>query len=303
MDKLNQAAHITDYDPVAESVMTTSNWYEWQECENTDSAQLPWLFAQGWTISKVDAVYDSTNEVWNTTKWYLRRRVLKPEKALSDLVWSFTRAYNDGRTLNDQRFDDIVSVYTVMLDKTEDACIGLEADDTTYDGLIETLITNITSDFTTHNTDVVNDLDTFGESERDRVDTLFDAKSAAQQADLIRRGMYTTTVWSSVSAGIERERAVADLSVEDKISEKQIQHKDRLYTLKQSMRDRIMAARDRVRTALHAAEESRNTLRNNIADAMLRFMERREDSYPDMASIGNLAAGLGASQVSYPSPG
>ena len=45
------------------------------------------------------------------TTYVLRRRIIKPENVLDDLVQSYTDAYNEGRQLNDQRYDDL----TVML--------------------------------------------------------------------------------------------------------------------------------------------------------------------------------------------
>jgi len=302
MDKINPSAYITDVDPVDEAVMDSSNWYEWQTMEMEDSAQLPWLFSQGWTVSATTTTYDVDTGRHTVIKWFLRRRVLKPELALQDLITSFTNAYNTGRTLNDQRYDEIVALFTVVLDKTEDTMISLEADETVYDGLVETIIAALGTDFDAHNTSVSGALDDFGDSERNRIDTLFDAKIASAKSSLIQRGMYNTTVWNSVEAGIERERAVADLAVEDLISEKQIRNEDRLYQLKTDMRAKVLAARDRLRTSLHELSTKRLGLRNQVITAMMNFMERREDGYPDISSIGNLTTSLGSSGVAYPTP-
>jgi hypothetical protein len=302
MDKINPSALITDYDPVNEAIVSASNWYETQTCSLEDGSQLPWLFAQGWIIQSTYTLYDDESGRWTVAQWDLSRRVLKPELALQDLIISFTNAYNAGRILNDQRYDDLVSIYTVVLDKTEDEMVSLESDETTYEGLIETLIANITSDESTHNADVAGDLDDYGDSERARIDTQFDAQSAAAQASLTARGLYNTTVWNAVSAGIERERAVADTDVEDKILDVQMRLKDRLYQVKTEMRSKILAARDRLRTSLHDQSVRRVGLRNQVIQAMVSFMERREDSYPDIGSVGQLASTLGASNAAYPGP-
>jgi hypothetical protein len=302
MDKINPAAYLTDDDPVNEAVLDSSNWYEWQGCEVEDGAQLPWLLASGWVISATTSTYDVGTGRWTVVKWYLKRRVLKPELALRDLIGSFTNAYNEGRRLNDQRYDDIVALYSVMLDKTEDTCISLEADETTYEDLIETILSSISSDFTSHNTDVSGDFDTYGASERARITTQFDAKLASAQASLVARGLYNTTVWNAVEAGIERERAVANTDLEDKILDKQVALADRLYVLKTEMRTKILAARDRLRTSMHELSTTRDGLRNAVVQALTNFAERREDGYPDMAAIGQLTAQLGASGVAYPAP-
>jgi hypothetical protein len=302
MDKIAPSAYITDIDPDDESIIDSSGWYESQTLILEDADQLQWLLAQGWVLVSMLSEYNSTTERWEAYRWSLSRRVLRPEYALNDLITSFTNAYNEGRTINDQRYDELVSLYSAVVDKTEDELNVLETDDTAWEALVEALITNIGTDESTHNTDVAGDLDDYGTSERNRIDTQFDALSAQHQASLIARGLYNTTVWTAASAGIERERAIADADIEDKILDKQMALKDRLYVLKTEMRSRILAARDRLRTVLHDSDVARVGMRNEILKTLFAFMERREDGYPDIGSIGNLAASLGAGNVAYPAP-
>ena len=302
MDKINPAAYITDTDPVDEEIIDSSHWYEAQHITLTDASQIQWMLAQGWVITATVSELNEDTGHYEVFWWALIRRVLRPEFALQDLVASFTNAYNEGRSLNDQRYDELVAIYNVVLDKTEDSLISLEADDATYNKLIETLIASVSADWTAHNADVSGDLTSYGASERARITTQFDNQLAAARVSHIARGLYNSTVWSSVEAGIERERAVANTNLEDKITEKQLALADRLYVLKADMNAKILAARDRLRTSLHELETQRVGLRNAVITALTGFMERREDSYPDIASIGNLAASLGAGNVMFPAP-
>jgi len=296
MDKINPAAYITDTDPAIEAVANTSDWYEWQYLNISDGSQIPWLLAQGWRIYRVVSSGGTAYE------WGLKRRVLRPERALADLVSSFTSAYNEGRSLNDQRYDEIVALYSVMLDKTEDSLNSLETDDTSYDTLVESIITELREDNEDFNDDIDGIFDDFGDSERTRIETQFDNQLAAARASAIDRGVYNTTVWDSISAGIERERAVANTDLEDKLLERQLAVKDRAYTLKADLLAKILAARDRLRQQIHNLDLQRVGLRNQVLSAMLNFMERRTDGYPDLSAIGQLTASLGAGEAATYTP-
>lgn len=296
MDKINPAAYIVDTDPAIEAIADTSDWYEWQYLNLTDGAQVPWLLAQGWRI------YRTTSVGGVVTEWDMKRRVLRPERALGDLTTSFTNAYNEGRGLNDQRYDEIVAIYTVMLDKTEDSLNSLESEDSTYDTLIEDLIADLEADNTAYENAVDGIFDDYGDARRAAVTLQFDNKLTTMRASMITRGLFNTTSWDSVEAGIERERSVAETELEDKILERQLSVEDRSYTLKTDMRGKILAARDRLRDRLQNLDIQRVGLRNQVLSAMLNFMERRTDGYPDLAAIGHLTASLGAGEAASYSP-
>lgn len=57
--------------------------------------------------------------------WYscfkvrLQRRRIQAESVLQDMVRSFTDAYNEGRQVNSERYDELVSLYALMLSRTE----------------------------------------------------------------------------------------------------------------------------------------------------------------------------------------
>ena len=119
----------------------------------------------------VSPVRDTSNfqgNLWISIKgtWYLQRRSLKPEKALDSLVKSYTEAYNEGRQLNDQRYDDLIVLYSAVLSKSQDIYNSLESDDAIYEGLVESLMASVTSDHTAYSVDVNGSLDDYGDSMR-----------------------------------------------------------------------------------------------------------------------------------------
>jgi len=301
MDKINPAAYITDVDPTPEGIITSSNWYEWQNIDIEDGTQIPWLLAQGWVITSTRTSFNAETGLHETYQWSLKRRVLRPESALRDLIISFTNAYNTGRNLNDQRYDEIVTLYTVMLDKSEDEMNSLSSDNSTYDDLVETILAELSASWTTLSADLTGVYDDYGTDATDRINTQFDNRVAEARASLIDRGAYNSTIWDSINTGIERERASALGELADKITDRDVALKDRLYSLKADMQTKILAARDRIRSYVQNSEIQTIGMRNQVLQALLQFMERREDGYPDLGTIGQLATNLGAGQGgSYP---
>jgi len=295
MNKINPANYITDNDPVDEAVLDASGWYETEyiELKEAERDQMPWMLAQGWQRCSWGDYEDDDGKVY-----LLGRRTLRPEYALNELIKSFTNAYNEGREVNDQRYDDIIALYAVMLDKTENEIIASERTDVNFNNLLTPLINAITTDRNNYEDDVGDIFDDWGESREDEINTQFDNLLETRRYELIQRGMYNTTVWDTISAGVERERAKALTDLADQIAERQIGVKDKIYAVKAELQGKVIAAWDRLYTQLQARDTERSTLRNNVLNALLNFMERRTDGYPDLGAIAKIASDMGAGTLS-----
>ena len=310
MDKINPLLYITDTDPVPEEVLDASGWFETEYMTATavrvdtptsseiTGGYIEWFMAQGWV--QYDADYnvrsvDGTTISYNIT-YYLKRRKLQAERVLGDMIQEFTDAYNEGREINDRRYDEIVTLYDKMLDKSEDEITTLDSTVSSYDTLITAVLNNLPTDFTAHETDVGTLLDDWGDSRRDEIATQFDNELAKAKQALVTRGMYNTTVWTSVSAGIETQRAKALTDLEDKIVERKLVSKDRLHTIRVDMRKNMIDAYHRMLGVKHDHSLKTLDFRNAILGAMLNFMERRSDEYPGLDSLADIAAKLGYSE-------
>jgi len=315
MEKINPSNYITDVDPVDEPIMVASDWYATETKTLTDQKdQIPWLLAQGWTItdSSVEQVDTPTMKIdGETVAWITRRitttemerRTLKSEFALNQLIESFTNAYNAGRTLNDSRYDELVTLYSVMLDKTEDEIIANTDDDPEeYTTLIDSIIATMNADYEDVKGDLDGALDEYGDAQRGRVGTQFDNQLTTTRADLIARGLYNTTVWDTLSAGIERERAFALTDLEDSIVDRQLSLRGTIYGFKETLNTSVLEAKNRLRTQLKGEGGESTSLRNQAFQAMLSFMERREDGYPDLSAIAGLTSNLGATATQIQAP-
>lgn len=285
MDKL--APVIRDTPLTTKQPSAVSNWFTTEATAGIFTpAEFAWLQAQGWRPTAI--------VIERTRTWYaLSRRVIRPEAVLQDLVTGYTEAYNEGRALNDQRYDDLVLLHTALLDKTEDAFNAQEAADGVYEGLVESIVAAIGTDFAGYSAEVTGSLDAWGDSLLAEVNARFDAELSKAQQGLIDRGLYNGTMWASVSAGVERERQRALTNAKDQITQRRLELRHKVNDERANMRTRVLAARDRLRVYLSNARDRQVAVRNATADALARLVERREDDYPDLADVGRIAAALG----------
>jgi hypothetical protein len=295
VDKLEPV--IRDTPLTTQTSPSISGWYASESSSGYfTGSEFAWLQAQGWRPTAI--VSENSGRTW----YALTRRIIKPEYVLRDLVSSYTRAYNEGRQLNDQRYDDLVTLYLAVLDKTEDSLNELEDDHANFQTLIDTHLAQVTSDHATYAADVDGDLDAWGTSLLAEINARFDAELSKAQQSLIDRGMYSGVMWTTTSAGIERERTRALTDAQDKITQAQLALKHKIQAELTSMRDRVFAARERVRAFLSGAVDRHLAVRNGAAEALGRLVERRDDDYPDLSEVGRLAAGLGAGSAEAFSP-
>jgi uncharacterized protein YjiS (DUF1127 family) len=67
----------------------------------------------------------------------LTRRKMQSELVLNDMIASFTKAYNEGRSVNNARYDELVALYSLMLSRTEDEANALPLTTLTPDDFLE----------------------------------------------------------------------------------------------------------------------------------------------------------------------
>lgn len=303
MENIDVSITIPTVSPQVPDAIST--WYKTEYMSTTDADQLPWLLAQGWFVYRSVTYTEQFQEVYGISikgTYYLQRRTINAETALQSLVTSYTQAYNEGRLMNEQRYSDLVVLYSAVLSNTQDVLATMEADDATYKTLAESIVSGIQPAHTAYAADVTGDLDDYGDSMRTQINARFDNELAKARQGLVSRGLYNTTVWDSTSSGIERERSLALSDLEDKIIQQQLGLKHKVYGELAAMQNRLLAARDRLRDTLHNSTDRRLAIRNAVVEALARFVEARTDTYPDLAEIGKLAAALGAGSPGSFSP-
>jgi len=294
MDKIAIGDHLSDFTLSVEPILLASDWYSTYEFAMNDpsEATMNWLRAEGWAITTTYVYYDGLGNPHISIAY--RRRAINPELVLNDLIESYTNSYNESRSINDQRYDDIISLYTATLDETEDELISLISDENNFETLVTAIITALPGEQSSHATDVDGFLDDWGDSERERINDQFDNLISSKQSEMIARGLYNSTTWDAVETGIERERADALTNLEDQITQRQLELKQTTYAQQVQVRSQVLAARDRLMTILHSQGLSRTQLRDRVVEAIANFAERRNDTAPSLADIGRLTTELGA---------
>jgi len=188
MDKIVPLGYVVDTDPVPVDIIDASGWFRTETMEYSDDGRqdlLGWYLAQGWLIASYDLLewYRDTDTDGNVTSqrfhkvYQLHRRKLQAERALNDLISDFTTAYNNGRTINDTRYDEILNIYNVGLDETEDEFNAVTTAVDSYDSTVNAIVDLLLPDFATYEA-AVDILDDYGTDERARINLQFDNERA-----------------------------------------------------------------------------------------------------------------------------
>ncbi len=309
MEKINPLLYITDWSPIPEAALSASGWFENETATVRVLAgseeSIGWFLAQGWQITSTrreGRSGETTTTSGTETKtvrtevdfvYEMKRRKLQSERVLQSMIDEFTKAYNEGRLLNDRRYDEIITLQSVMLDRTENEIITLNTSSEAYEAIVDQVIADLPSDFATYQGEVEGIFDTWGTSQRERINTQFDNQLAKARADLISRGMYNGTVWTSTAGGIEENRAKALNELEDRVVDKRFAVVDKINSVQTDMRSRLEASALRLSDTKQKRIIGQMEFRNTIITALAAFMERRTDDYPGIAELAKLAAGLG----------
>ena len=305
MQAVNPLLYISDISPIPESVLDASGWFEtenmtleWTEGKETDMTN--WFIAQGWVVEQrlriPDELSPDPDDVQEQTyrvNVSMKRRKMQSERVLQDMIADFTAAYNEGRDVNDRRYEDIVSLYDIMLSRSETELAAVEVSTSGYEYLIDSVISCLPYDWSAHDAEERALVSAYGVSHRARINLLFDNELAKARQSLVSRGIYNSTVWTTTSSGIERNRTQALNDFEDKIIERQLASLDRLARLKNEMRSKLESASHRMLEQRRSKAFNATELRNRVLGAMLAFMERRTDEYPGLSGLAEMAAKLG----------
>jgi hypothetical protein len=198
-------------------------------------------------------------------------------------------------------------------------------------------INAIEADYDTHAATVRALLVGLGTTETARINEQFDNASAKAKQALVNRGLYSSVLWTAVQARVERERTEALSKLADMLAREKVDNEHKLFSESMAMDEAVLGGRVRyvsqnmqkvqladakqrlVMALLGARMEKANArlgirdreektmamqldVRNNIALGFHAMVERREDTYPDMASVTRLVAGLGDSGGGWISP-
>ncbi len=260
--------------------------------------------SSGSSIAKSDTTYTpgvvSTTDMDGAAYWYASRSItltrtrLKSKNVLQDMIRQFTVAFNRGAKINNERYDEIVNLYAIMLDRTEDEIGGwtLNADD--FKPLVDEILAACKDALANFRGKVEDIPDDWMQSRIDEINLKFDKLLEETRSRLITQGMYNGTVWPTTESGIERDRQIALTDLKDQMVTVKIDAYGKIATLTTEIGGKVIDAATKL-CNLQAQALKPTEMRNAVFKWMLDFMERRDDEYPGLESVAQVATALGGS--------
>ena len=234
--------------------------------------------------------------------WYaynrirLKRRRMQTELVLKDMIAQFTKAYNEGRQINDERYDELVALYALMLSRTEDeanAFAGLNVDD--FKPLAKLVTDEIKKAIEEYKNAVGNLPEDWMQSRIDEINRKFDALLAEAKSKMVSAGTYNSTVWPTTASGIERDRQIALNDLKDEMVTTKVDVYGKIAGMTADVGKNLLDCEIKILEMQNKMMLGPTEMRNQVFKWMLDFMERRDDDYPGLESIAQIAERLGYS--------
>jgi len=223
----------------------------------------------------------------------LKRRKMQSETVLQDMIESFTKAYNEGRTVNDERYDELVALYSIMLRRTEDEANALPLSVDDFKPLAD-MVTNAVKKALENYAASVSDLpDDWMRSRIEEINRKFDALLGEAKSKMVSAGTYNSTVWPTTASGIERDRQIALNELKDAMVTLRVDVMGKIAGITADIGGKLLDCETRIIEAQHKLLLGPTELRNTVFKWMLDFMERRDDDYPGLDQLVTVADRLG----------
>ena len=221
---------------------------------------------------------------WNTI--VLKRKSLKGDKVLKDMIAELVKAYNRGQTINIDRYEELVNLYALLLSNTEDELGAFSLDPDDFKPLVDVVL-DACRDALSNFRDKVEDLpDDWMQSRIDEINRKFDKLLEEARSRLITQGLYNGTVWPTTESGIERDRQLALNDLKDDMVTVKIDAYGKIATLTGDIGGKVIDAATKL-CSLQAEALKPTEMRNTVFKWMLDFMERREDEQPGLDAVSS----------------
>jgi hypothetical protein len=292
-----------DISPTPTGSPKVNAWHAAETVDGVSDEAVGGMLAQGWAVIATHYSYDFDQESFTSEiigrSYTMYRRTMNNDAIVHDLLNSFTHGYNEGREANQKRYEDVIRLWTEMLDKSQghltDAKTGLKQKLDAHMITLDALENDYSTFFTGVQTEL-DDLEVTLNADRTRVNDQFDGQLAGSDQNLVNRGFYSSAMISNIDAGIEERRALALTEIterEQRLKADIILRKNEIYLnvlrMRASLIDAQMGLTNREQEFLAYQLDTRN----NLLVGLFRFVEAREDSYPGLGSTAQVAASLG----------
>ena len=231
--------------------------------------------------------------------WYayvrirLKRRKLQAELVMKDMVEDLTKAYNEGRKINDDRYDELVNLYSLMLGRTENEGNDFMRATTDFKPLTDYVLLTMKKTVTDFHAVADNLPDDVFKNRVKEINLKFDNQLSKARSELITAGLFNSTVWPTTASGIERNREMAlNALIETKI-DVYVKVAGAAGDIGQKFTDAAARLQQMAKERMLDPEKARN----EVFKWMLDFMERRKDEFPGMDQIAGAVKQLGYAET------
>ncbi len=231
--------------------------------------------------------------------WYayvrirLKRRKLQAELVMKDMVEDLTKAYNEGRKVNDDRYDELVNLYALMLGRTEDEGNDFMLQTADFKPLTDYVLQTMKKTVADFHAVADNLPDEVFKNRIREINLKFDNQLSKARTDLVTAGLFNSTVWTTTASGIERNR---EMALNDLIETK-IDVYVKVAGAAGDIGTRFTEAAARLQKMAQDRLLDPAKARNDVFKWMLDFMERRKDEFPRLDQIAGAARQLGYSET------
>lgn len=222
----------------------------------------------------------------------LQRKRVSPRKVLESMVGELVESRNRGEKAVADRYTAVIALYSTMLSRTERELDPLADEVDAFRRMMDGVMDAVKSTLDKVSGDGFGDeVNEAAEYQRAAINKKFDGLIASEKSRLITAGLYNSTIWTTVAAGIERERGVALLAVSDKI----IGWRRDMAATAASLSGTLESAARGVWGAVKDGLTTPTTMRNEVLKWMLDFAERHNTErakVEDIAQIPRVLDGI-----------
>lgn len=251
---LNPLIPLTKYSPYVGA------WYLNNLIDRVPETALGYLVAQGWQIVNTYA-----EEEGGQTFYTMARQTMNSPLILQGLLNEYVQAYNEGRSANATRYEDVISYWVDAITRSREhydltgdvsdahLVIFTTQMDAMVDG-VETEIALAKAEMTDIGDEIADQLDLYvsklnslepiydtheavaeallvglGTTELARINEQFDNALAKARQGLVSRGLYSSVMYAQLEARIERERNEAIGALNDRLAREKLENEHKLY--------------------------------------------------------------------------
>lgn len=278
--------------------VNVGSWYFDQNIGLVPDTVAPYLAAHGFIVNGGTEHYINGEFAGYLLNMY--RNKFARNDAMQILLNTMVFSFNEGRSLNQTRYEDLVSnMETLLSNNQADATSFINGNVTNGTGYVTVLITTLDTletEYDTHATTATAFLTGLGTTDLARINEEYDNKETAINQVLVNKGLYSSALPAQLAVQVARERSERISQLNDQLNREKFENQHRLY--EQQFRMRLEAIRVRQGAGAFHSELVRYQLdqRSNLALALFNLVERREDDYPGVGDLAATVASMGDDQ-------